>query len=111
EAYALECGLKFRNFRRGEHVGDRDTHGLEPLKIRQRTWRRFVSEASVLRKIAAGRQAGESPMKTTKIWLGVGVAVIAGTNASAPVRADDLSGAAALGKNLRSDTALSSSFQ
>lgn len=50
-------------------------------------------------------------MKTTKIWLGVGVAVMAGANVPAPARAADPSDTAVLGKVLRSDTALSSSFQ
>ncbi|HRF07252.1 MAG TPA: hypothetical protein PL193_01205 [Xanthobacteraceae bacterium] len=50
-------------------------------------------------------------MKTTKIWLGVGVAVIAGANATVPAVAADASENAAFGKTLRSDTALSSSFQ
>jgi len=50
-------------------------------------------------------------MKTTKIWLGVGVAVIAGANATVPAVAGDPSENAAFGKTLRSDTALSSSFQ
>lgn len=50
-------------------------------------------------------------MKTTKIWLGVGVAVVAGANAQTPARAADPSETAVLGKILRSDTALSSLLQ
>lgn len=47
-------------------------------------------------------------MKTTKIWLGVGVAVLAGANVPAPARASDPADTAVLGKALYAGTSLSS---